>query len=501
MRMGVSGSDRKRLLIGAETDMQLSFEVDPSAPISLQNQLVGQISTSITTGRLKAGTRLPGTRALSEQLGVSRNTVLLAYAGLAAEGFVETREGAGTYVSPASPEPPTFAARAKAAAPRAAITPAARVPPPIICDFELEGIDPDLFPSAAWRRLMIRRMQSSRFNLTRAGDPQGAPELRAALCRFLGATRGMLVEPGQVVVVSGIQQAMTAVGQMLVRPGTPLIMEAPGCSMIAPLYQRYGAEVLPVPVDADGLMVDRLPACRGGVAVVTPARHFPLGGTMPASRRRVLLDWADASDAHVFEVDFDSDFQYEGSPLPSLQTMDRHGRFIYAGSFAMTIGPGLRIGYLILPHHLVQPALEAVSLLEHAWPIQGMGAPWLDQAVLTDFIDSGGYDKHLRTLRRAYMQRRDAVVAGLARHFGAPDLVGMASGTHLAWRIPRHLPDAAACEARARAMGIAVHTLKFRTISGAETLPGWERHLLLGFAALKPAVIATMLDRFAASLR
>jgi GntR family transcriptional regulator/MocR family aminotransferase len=483
--------------------MQLSFEVDPSAPVSLQTQLVGQISTSITTGRLKPGTRLPGTRALSEQLGVSRNTVLLAYAGLAAEGFVETREGAGTYVSPASPEPPTFTAPATTTAPRATTpTPApAPAPPPIVCDFELEGIDPDLFPSAAWRRLMIRRMQSARFNLTRAGDPQGAPELRAALCRFLGATRGMSVDPGQVVVVSGIQQAMTAVGQMLVRPGTSLIIEAPGCSMIAPLYQRYGAEVMQVPADADGLMSDRLPACRGGVAVVTPARHFPLCGTMPAPRRRALLDWADASDAHVFEVDFDSDFQYEGSPLPSLQTMDRRGRFIYAGSFAMTIGPGLRIGYLILPHHLVQPALEAVSLLEHAWPIQGMGAPWLDQAVLTDFIDSGGYDKHLRTLRRACMQRRDAVVAGLARHFGAPDLLGMASGTHLAWRIPRHLPDAAACEARARTVGIAVHTLKSRTISGAETLPGWERYLLLGFAALKPAIIATMLDRFAASLR
>ncbi len=181
--------------------------------------------------------------------------------------------------------------------------------------------------------------------------------------------------------------------------------------------------------------------------------------------------------------------------------MDRRGRFIYAGSLAMTIGSGLRIGYLILPHDLVQPAIEAVSLLEHAWPIEGMGAPWLDQAVLTDFIDSGGYDKHLRTLRRACMQRRDAVVAGLAKHFGAPDLLGMASGTHLAWRIPQHLPDAAACEARSRAVGIAVHTLKFRTISGAETLPGWERHLLLGFAALKPAVIATMLNRFAASLR
>lgn len=488
--------------------MQLSLEVDPAAAVSLQSQLIGELSTSITTGRLKPGTRLPGTRALSEQLGVSRNTVLLAYSILAAEGYVETREGAGTFVSPASPQPenlgPVDPAPANLASrpppPRVRVAPAPRGAPRETYDFELEATDPDLFPSAVWRRLMTRRMQSSRFNLTRPGDPRGTLALREALCRFLGATRGMTVDAGQIVIVTGIQQALIAVAQLLIHAGTPVIRETPGCTLIAPLYQRYGAEIVLVPVDADGLIVDQLPACHQGLAVVTPARHFPLAATMPAARRRSLLDWAARNDAHVMEVDFDSEFHYEGSPQPALQALDRDGRFIYAGSFAMTIGPGLRIGYLILPHRLVEPAVEAVSLLDHGWPRQELGAPWLDQAVLTDFIESGGYEKHLRRLRRAYMERRDLIVAGLTRYFGPSDFLGVSCGTHLIWRIPNHLPDAQECAARAAAAGVSVYTLRFSTISGAESFAAWDRYLLLGFAAFKASAIPKAIECFASAI-
>jgi GntR family transcriptional regulator / MocR family aminotransferase len=478
--------------------MQLSFAVDPASSVSLRTQVVGQISTSITTGRLKIGTRLPGTRALSEQLGVSRNTVLHAYSELAAEGYVETRRGGGTFVGPASPEPSNLAS--PITRPSGVEPPSLRPAPRDICNFELESIDPDLFPSTVWRRLMTRRMQSSRFNLTRSVDQRGTPALREALCRFLGASRGMRVDAGQIVIVTGIQQAMLTVAQMFVRAGTPVITEIPGCSLIAPLFQRYGAEILPVSIDEDGLMTDHLPDCPQGMAIVTPARHFPLGAIMPAVRRQSLLDWAVRTDAHVFEVDFDSDFRYEGSPQPALQAMDRDGRFIYAGSFAMTIGPGLRIGYLILPQQLVEAALTAISLLDYGYPCRGDGAPWLDQAVLTDFIESGGYEKHLRRLRRSYMERRDQIAAGLARHFGPVDLLGMSSGTHLIWRMPSHLPDAPECEARAAAAGISVYTLNHKTIAGAETLSAWNRYLLLGFASLNALTIPKAIERFASAI-
>jgi len=186
--------------------MQLPLEIDANAPLSLQTQLIGQISTSITTGRLKPGSRLPGTRALSEQLGVSRNTVLLAYGGLAAEGYVETREGAGTYVSAASPEQHQFVPQATLPAPRAAPRSTVRPAAPPKYDFELESIDPDLFPGNVWRRLMTRRMQSSRFNLTQQGDPRGSRRLREALCRFLGVTRGMTVAAEQIVIVTAFSR-------------------------------------------------------------------------------------------------------------------------------------------------------------------------------------------------------------------------------------------------------------------------------------------------------
>jgi GntR family transcriptional regulator / MocR family aminotransferase len=474
--------------------MQLSFEIDRSAQISLQTQLVGEISTSITTGRLAPGTRLPGTRALSEQLGVSRNTVLLAFAALASEGFVETREGTGTFVSEASPEPAPF----EASAPVVKCKPVkAETTTPVFCDFKLEAVDPDLFPTPVWRRMMMRRMNSPEFNLAKVSDPQGYPKLRASLCRFLGTSRGMNIGPEQILIVSSIQQATNVVGQMYVTPGSPVIVERPGCSLIAPIYARAGADIIPVATDADGLRVDLLPERRNALVAVTPERQFPMGATMSTERRQTLLDWAERQDAHVFEVDFDSDFRYEGSPKPALQTLDHCDRFIYAGSFALTIGPGLRIGYLVMPPTLVADALDALRLLDHAYPCQTQGAPWLDQAVLCDFLDSGGYDKQLRRLRKVYMERRDVLVQSLQKHFGECDLIGTSSGTHLIWHLPAHLPDAPTFQKTAGSVGVTVNTLQHETITGPEFLSDWDRHLLLGYADLQPETIRKAVERMA----
>jgi GntR family transcriptional regulator/MocR family aminotransferase len=485
----------------AESDaMQLSFELDPSATDTLQMQLVGEISTSITSGRLVPGTRLPGTRSLSQQLGVSRNTVLLAFSALEAEGFLETREGAGTFVSNHWPEPAPFDASAantsKAPVPQNAPANDASLPP-IICDFQLEAVDPDLFPTSTWRRLMMRRMHSSDFNLSKTGDPRGALDLRKSIARFLGVSRGMKLEPEQILIVSSIQQATNVVGQMFVTPGSPVIVERPGCSLIAPIYSRAGAEILPVPTDEDGLRIDLLPNSPNALVAVTPERQFPMGATLSTQRRQALLDWADRMDAHVFEVDFDSDFRYEGSPKPALQSLDARGRFIYSAAFALTIGPGLRIGFLVLPPKLVDRALEALRLLDHAYPCQSQGAPWLDQAVLCDFLESGGYEKHLRRLRKTYMARRNALVQSLNHFFGPCDLSGTTSGTHLIWRLPEHLPDARTCQRLARSVGVQVNTMLLETVTGPEFLPDWKRYILLGYADLPEHVIEDAVQRLA----
>lgn len=484
--------------------MQLSFELDPSATDTLQLQLVGEISTSITSGRLAPGTRLPGTRSLSQQLGVSRNTVLLAFSALEAEGFVETREGAGTFVSEYWPEPAPFETNVAemAGKPVRSDKPAnVNASPPITCDFKLEAVDPELFPTATWRRLMMRRMQSSDFNLSKVGDPRGALALRKAIARFLGASRGMKIDPEQILIVSSIQQATNVVGQMFVSPGSPVIVERPGCSLIAPIYARAGAEIIPVPTDADGLRVDLLPNRKNALVAVTPERQFPMGATLSTPRRQALLDWADDMDAHVFEVDFDSEFRYEGSPKPALQSLDQRGRFIYSAAFALTIGPGLRIGFLVLPPNLVDQALDALRLLDHAYPCQSQGAPWLDQTVLCDFIESGGYEKHLRRLRKTYMARRDALVHSLQHFFGPCDLSGTTSGTHLIWRLPAHLPDAQTFQALARSVGIEVNTMKLETVTGPEFLPDWNRYILLGYGDLPERVIESAIERLAGAIQ
>jgi GntR family transcriptional regulator / MocR family aminotransferase len=226
-----------------------------------------------------------------------------------------------------------------------------------------------------------------------------------------------------------------------------------------------------------------------------------MGATMPAERRKALLNWAERQDAHVFEIDFDSEFRYEGSPNPALQTLDRHGRFIYGASFALTIGPGLRICYLVMPPALIESALEALRLLDYAWSSQTAGAPWLDQAVLSDFLESGGYAKQLRRLRKAYMQRRNALVQALRQHFGDCELSGLSSGTHLIWRLPDHMPDALECQSRARGVGVVINTMQSETITGSEFVPDWKRYLLLGYADLQPATIRIAVARLAEVLR
>lgn len=194
---------------------------------------------------------------------------------------------------------------------------------------------------------------------------------------------------------------------------------------------------------------------------------------------------------------FDSEFRYEGSPKPALQSLDQRGRFIYSAAFALTIGPGLRIGFLVLPPKLVDPALEALRLLDHAYPCQSQGAPWLDQAVLCDFLESGGYEKHLRRLRKTYMARRDALVRALQHFFGPCDLSGTTSGTHLILRLPAHLPDAQTCQALARSVGIKINTMMLETVTGPEFLPDFNRYILLGYADLPERVIQSAVERLA----
>jgi GntR family transcriptional regulator/MocR family aminotransferase len=488
--------------------MQLALEIDLSAA-SLQAQVFNQIHRLIASGRLRPGTRLPGSRALSEQLGVSRNTIILAYEALTAEGYLESREGAGTYVSTALPDnslsiaghliqTTTHTKPVHLCVPVADDSKRYIFPNEIVFDFALESVDPVCFPRNVWRRLTNWRMQSSKFNLTYSGTPKGLRELRETLAGYLGASRGISCSPDQIVIVTGVQQALNVTAHLFVRAGTTVAMEAPGCSTTADLFRAYGANITPVPVDQSGIVVKHLPQSGSSVAFVTPARQYPMGVMLSASRREVLLDWANQTDSHIVEVDFDTEIRYQGSPPPPLKSLDTHGRVVYVGSFAASIGPGLRVGYMVLPPHLVSPAVHAASLLDHGFPCTGV--PWLEQAVLNDFIETGAFEQHLRKIRKTYMARRDCLIAALQKHVGSVQINPLHCGTHLVWELPPDFPSAINLQALMLKQKIGVYTLRDQNFGDADYLENCDRYLLLGFAALPESAIEEGIYRLAKAL-
>lgn len=453
--------------------------------------------------------RLPGSRALSEQLGVSRNTILLAYGALIAEGYLESREGAGTYVANTHPEKsmpaksefarnPALLKPIRLAAPAVYEATASSADGGLVYDFALERTDAGSFPQNVWRRLTNWRMRSPKFNLTYLGVPKGLRELRDTLAGYMGATRGIVCSPEQIVIVTGVQQALNVAAHLFVRAGTTVAMEAPGCSATAFLFQAYGAQILPVPVDQGGIVTSHLPHSPSTVAFVTPARHYPLGYMLSASRRQELLDWADQASSYIVELDFDTEIRYEGSPPPALKGLDRHGRVVYLGSFSSSIGPGLRVGYMVLPSYLVEPAVQAVSLLDHGFPCSGV--PWLEQAVLNDFIQSGAFEKHLRKIRRTYMARRNCLVASIQRHFGSVQLNPAFCGTHLAWELPTNCPSAPKIQELMLQHKVGVYTLRDRNVAAAEHFEKCDRYLLLGFASLAERGIEVGISKLAKAL-
>jgi GntR family transcriptional regulator / MocR family aminotransferase len=490
--------------------MQLALEINEHSGAPLQAQIFKQIHSLIVSGRLRPSTRLPGSRALSEQLGVSRNTIILAYETLAAEGYLQSRGGAGTYVSQSLPDNSMSTTEAQpgrtagVSRPVHLFVPVADKAEPCVSprqityDFALESTDPACFPRSVWRRLTNWRMQSSRFNLTYSGTPKGLRELRETLAGYLGASRGVSCSPDQIVIVTGVQQALNVAAHLFVRAGTTVAMEAPGCSTTAALFRAYGAQIVPVPVDQSGIVVRHLPQAQSGLAFVTPARQYPMGVILPTSRREVLLSWAEHTDSHIVEVDFDTEIRYEGCPPPPLKTLDKHGRVVYVGSFAASIGPGLRVGYMVLPPHLVQPAVQAASLLDHGFPCTGV--PWLEQAVLNDFIENGAFEKHLRKIRKTYMSRRDCLIASLQKHIGSAHVNPVHCGTHLVWELPPEFPSAYKLQAMMLERQIGVYTLRDQNIADAEYLENFDRYLLIGFASIAEPAIEEGISRLAKAL-
>lgn len=480
-----------------------SLCLDPRSEAPLFRQLYDGIRSIILHGHLRPKTRLPSTRSLAAELSLSRNTVMLAYEQLLAEGYVQGKVGSGTYVSADLPDDlhrtglskipsrsPThgdlrLSHRGKTLLSNSA--PAFLYAPetgPFSADPAL-----DVFPVDVWRRLAGRRRSADL--LAYYGDRAGHRPLREAIAEHLTTARAVRCEADQIIVVNGAHQGLELASRILLDPGDNVWIENPGYVCARSVFLAANANVIPVPLDEEGISLTAPSAKRAQprAIFVTPSHQHPLGMTMSAARRLALLDFARRIGAVIIEDDYDSDYRYAGRPLPSLQGLDQEGRVIYLGSFSKTLFPSLRIGYVVVPPALIDPFLAVHSLLNG-------NQRFLEQAILADFIVEGHLIRHLRRMRKLYSERRESLVEAAEKHLvGLLDLQGTEAGMHVVGRLPPGLNDLRVAESLARQ---GLPTLPLSVYSMTTLKRGG---LLLGFAAHTPASIRRGVSRLERVLR
>lgn len=449
------------------------------------------LRAAIRDGTLAAGTCLAATRTLAGELGIARNTVLYAYEQLASEGFVVSdRRGtvvaalAGTQRSQAAPLPQAGLARrardlrsmANAASEGLAFVP---------------GV-PDLhaFPLASWRRHLERAWRSLGPDQLNYGDPAGEAALRAAIADHLRASRGVVCEAGQVFITEGTQSSLDLCARACADEGDTVWIEDPGYGGALAAFRGAGLALEGIEVDLEGMAPTPhdWQTRRPKLVYVTPSHQYPVGVVMSLARRLALIEDARQAGALIVEDDYDSEFRHEGPPLAAMQGLVPDAPVLYCGTFSKTMFPGLRIGFVVAPPGLARP-LAAMRAQSSA---SGRAA---EQLALAGFLRSGEFMAHLRRMRRLYRQRRDALVAALARHLGRiAEVHGASAGMHLALRFPDGRLSDVAIAARARAEGIIVNALSLHALGGGAPWNG----LMLGYAQVPAEHMDALVRRLAA---
>ncbi len=446
---------------------------------SQSNQVHAGLRAAILGGRLAAGLRLPSSRALATQLRVRRNAVVVAYEHLLSDGLAEARAGAGTFV--AARLPPAPGQGAPAAPPQLGGLGAFAV--------GRTNADPALLDQ--FGRLLRRSLAAGDPAHFGYGDPRGGEALRRAIAGHLAATRGILCDPGRILVTSGTQQAIRLCSEALLRPGDPVWVEDPGYPAARRIFAAAGARPVPVPVDAAGLDVaaGRQRAERAPLAYVTPSHQFPTGVTMTMPRRLALLDWARETDGWILEDDYDSEFRYAGPPLTALAGIDGHARVIYLGTFSKTLFAGLRMGYAVLPPALLGP-ITAARVVADRFP------PTLPGAAVAGLITGGGFAAHVRRMRSRYRAARDLVAEAVVQASGGLLQVAVPDqGLHLVALLPPGWPPDAAASIRAAAR------IEAWLLSETRIAPAPQDGFVLGFSGHPMAELRRAAERLGQAVR
>jgi GntR family transcriptional regulator/MocR family aminotransferase len=424
--------------------------IDRKTPKALHRQIYDAYRRAIVEGSLRPGQRILSTRALASELGISRFPVLNAYAQLLAEGYFESRVGAGTVASSSIPDQvmssgPTGA---RFAATRSGPRPLARrssILSPVESSPWLRGwgafgvgqVAFDQFPLQVWSNLVARGCRNMDAGSFHYGEKIGSKALRETIATYLRTARCLRCEAEQIMIVSGSQQALEISARCLLDPGSCVWVEEPGYRLARDAFAMSGCDLVPVPVDQEGLDVAAgIKRCRKARAVfVTPSHQFPLGVTMSASRRFQLLDWAQDSGSWIIEDDYDSDYRYDSSPIASLQGLDTYGRVIYVGTFSKVLFPSLRLGYVVIPSDLVDRFLVLRRAMD-------LGPPSFYQEVVANFIDEGHFARHIRRMRVLYRERRSVLVDSISKEFGSlVEVLGGEAGMHLTMTLPSKIRD------------------------------------------------------------
>ncbi|HKD82627.1 MAG TPA: PLP-dependent aminotransferase family protein [Candidatus Angelobacter sp.] len=427
--------------------------IDRHTRAPVHRQIYDAYRAAIVGRRLRPSQRVPSSRTLAAELGISRMPVLNAYDQLRAEGYFESRVGAGTRVCSTLPELPSFRQRSigtlsgpRPVASRASTAQQAE-PTPWVRGWGSFGVGQvafEHFPIQIWSRLVARHSRTATIDSVRYSDQMGLPGFRDTVATYLRTSRGVSCEARQVMIVSGSQQALDITARVLLDKGSGVWLEDPGYTYARDVLAMTGCKLVPVPIDAEGLDVAagiRLNH-KARAAFVTPSHQYPLGVTMSASRRLQLLDWAQSVGAWIIEDDYDNEYRYDGMPISSLQGLDDNARVIYIGTFSKVLYPSLRLGYIVIPPDLIDRFCAVRRVMDIA-------PPSFYQSVVADFIREGHFARHIRRMRTLYRERRGAVVKSIREEVDA-EVIGAEAGVHISVLLGKKCSDVECSQRAAR---------------------------------------------------